>query len=393
METEEQKRNIIKAIAAYLASTATREEEMMLTEWRASSARNEAFFQHFREENFVERKLDVLAAADVKSAWYLMEKRIDRKRFEERRRRFQVFMSYAAAVCGIILCVTLVHVLDKPEVPAESIALQEVKFAKEAHLVLSDGRVVTIDKDGNQAIDESGGVTIYKESNHLDYSKTKGGEDTVLVYNEMHTLNGMEYLMILADGTQVFLNAESKLRYPVRFRGDRVVEFEGEGYFIVAKDSLHPFVVKTKGMDVRVLGTEFNLRAYQDESSYQTTLVKGSVLVKSGDCQYEIEPGEQAVYERFSGMLSTREVDMSLYTAWYHAEIKFKDASMEQVARNLSRWYGVTFEFLDEESKRVELGGCINRYESIAPILDMLRRTELINVVLEKNIVYISIKK
>lgn len=393
METEEQKRKIIQAIAAHLANVSTEEEERLLEEWRAASKRNEAFFQHFREENFLNRKLDMMAEANVKSAWYLTEKRMDRKTSEERRRRFRVYMNYAAVAVGIVFCVTLLYVLNRPEQEDKTLARQEVKMSKEAHLVLGDGRVVKIEKSGNQAIDESGGVTIYKESNHLDYSRSKEGEDSVLVYNEMYTLNGMEYMMILADGTQVFLNAESKLRYPVRFRGDRVVEFEGEGYFCVAKDSLHPFIVKTKGMEVKVLGTEFNLRAYHEENSFQTTLVKGSVQVKSGDNQYKIKPGEQAVYERTSGLLSTREVDVSLYTAWHHAEIKFKDTQMEEVANNLARWYGVTFKFLDEESKRVELGGCINRYEDIAPILDMLRRTELINVVLEDSIVYISIKK
>ena len=393
METEEQKRKIIQAIAAHLANVSTEEEERLLEEWRAASKRNEAFFQHFREENFLNRKLDMMAEANVKSAWYLAEKRMDRKTSEERRRRFRVYMNYAAVAVGIVFCVTLLYVLNRPEQEDRTLARQEVKMSKEAHLVLGDGRIVKIEKSGNQAIDESGGVTIYKESNHLDYSRSKEGEDSVLVYNEMYTLNGMEYMMILADGTQVFLNAESKLRYPVRFHGDRVIEFEGEGYFCVAKDSLHPFIVKTKGMEVKVLGTEFNLRAYHDENSFQTTLVKGSVQVKSGENQYKIKPGEQAVYEQASGLLSTREVDVSIYTAWHHAEIKFKDTPMEEVANNLTRWYGVTFKFLDEESKRVELGGCINRYEDITPILDMLRRTELINVVLEDSIVYISIKK
>ena len=393
METEEQKRKIIKAIAAHLANVPTEEEDLLLKEWRAASEENEALFRRFAEEGFVGRKLERMAEADVKSAWYLMEKRVDRKRMEERRRRSRVYMSYAAVAAGILLVITLAYVLQPSVQKKEVIARQEINVSKEAHLVLGDGRIVKIDKNGNQAIDESGGVTIYKESNHLDYSRSNEGEDTIVVYNEMHTLNGMEYMMILADGTRVFLNAESKLRYPVRFHGERVVEFEGEGYFCVAKDSLHPFIVKTKGMDVRVLGTEFNVRAYDDENSFETTLVKGRVAVKSGEHEHEIVPGEQVVYERVSGLLNTREVDVSLYTAWHHAEIKFKDTSMERVARNLARWYGVKFEFLDEESKRVELGGCINRYENIAPILDMLRRTELVNVVLENNTVYVSIKK
>lgn len=246
METEEQKRKIIKAIAAHLSNVSTEEEERLLEEWRAASKRNEAFFQHFREENFLNRKLDMMAEANVKSAWYLTEKRMDRKTSEERRRRFRVYMNYAAVAVGIVFCVTLLYVLNRPEQEDKTLAWQEVKMSKEAHLVLGDGRVVKIEKSGNQAIDESGGVTIYKESNHLDYSRSKEGEDSVLVYNEMYTLNGMEYMMILADGTQVFLNAESKLRYPVRFRGDRVVEFEGEGYFCVAKDSLASFYREDK---------------------------------------------------------------------------------------------------------------------------------------------------
>ena len=109
METEEQKRKIIKAIAAHLANVSTEEEDLLLKEWRAESEENEALFQRFAEEGFVGQKLERMAEVDVKSAWYLMEKRVDRKRMEERRRRLRVYMNYAAVAAGILLVIIYIH--------------------------------------------------------------------------------------------------------------------------------------------------------------------------------------------------------------------------------------------------------------------------------------------
>lgn len=386
----EEKKQILESITAYLGGVATEEELLHIEEWRNESPSNEAFWERITTKGLTEKKLAEFRENDVETAWALMEKRMGKG--ERKRIWSRSFVRYAAVVAGIAFAGMIYQLINSqtdtkyakaPETPVAGI-----------ELVLSDGTVVPIDREDNQVIREKTGAISDKESKHLDFSASVQHQDTVMEYNEIRMQNSMEYRMTLADGTRVFLNAESRMRFPLKFLGKkRVIEFEGEAYFDVARNTESPFVIKTGELEITVLGTEFNLRAYQDETSIETTLVEGSVEVSRGTQLCRIVPGEQAVFERSSGELTSRMVDVSLYTAWHRSEIMFKDTRLEDVMRNLARWYGISYHFLDESAKDIEFGGCFDRYASIEPILSMLRRTELVSVVKENKDVYISLKK
>ncbi|MFR5660398.1 MAG: FecR family protein, partial [Butyricimonas faecihominis] len=146
-------------------------------------------------------------------------------------------------------------------------------------MTLGDGSVVDVLKDRAVELKEVDGTKIVTDSISIDYS-TQETVDTAEVMNTVQTLTGMEYMLTLSDGTRVFLNAETKLKFPTKFRKEeRVVVLEGEAYFEVRKDATHPFIVKANDVDVKVLGTSFNLRSYSDENSIATTLVSGKVAV------------------------------------------------------------------------------------------------------------------
>lgn len=391
MSTEE-KKQIIEAIAAHLAGVATDADQRAIALWRAASKENEAFWGRITSDGKARQKLEEFRQADTRSAWYLMEKKLGPSRRDRLHLRY---WPYAAAIaCLLTAGILYTTVPSHPEQEPPLLSQPVQAPPPGPQLILADGTIVSIDQQEEQLIREEDGTTIYLESKHLDYTKGSIEQDSVALFNEIRMLNGMEYTMTLSDGTKVFLNAESHLRFPVKFPGDsRVVEFEGEAYFEVAKDHKRPFIIRTGGMELTVLGTEFNLRAYQDEASIETTLVEGSVQISCGANNCTLIPGEQAVVGRNSGEITSQKVDVDLYTAWRRSEIKFKDARLADVMRNLARWYGIEYEFMDPLSRELEFGGCFDRYESIDPILDMLRRTELVGVVKLNNKIYISLKK
>jgi ferric-dicitrate binding protein FerR (iron transport regulator) len=392
MRLKSENERIIKAIAALLAGVATAGDEQLVAAWRAASERHEAFYRRVTSEGLAEEYLAAFREEDALAAWERMEGMLDR---DNSRRRFRWGRVAVAATVAALVAVAwvfytpLTSTRDANEEHPDEVALQA-----RAQLILSDGSKIAIDETRPAIIRDSAGTVIHQEAGSLDYSCNETLQDTTPIFNEVIKGSGVEYAMTLSDGTRVVLNAESKLRFPVKFTGkQRVIEFEGEAYFDVAHDAAHPFIVRVGGMEVTVLGTEFNLRAYKDESSIATTLVEGSVQLSNGKERFRISPGEQGVYERETRAITTRPVDVSLYTAWYRHEIKFKDMPLSEVMRDLARWYGVTYEFLDEPAKKINLGGCFERFETIEPILGMLRRTELVEVVVENDKIYISTKK
>jgi ferric-dicitrate binding protein FerR (iron transport regulator) len=386
MHNEEE--HVVKAIAARLAGVATREDLRVIAKWRAGSEKNEAFYQHVTNKNLLEKNLEELRREDIRAAWKRVEKRMGAAR------PWQRVLSRRVVAASVLVAVSLTWWLVAGRGSGEENGAPGETLQASVQLVLSDGTRVAISEGNTSIIRDSAGVVIRQEEGRLDYSRNEILQDSTPIFNELITSNGMEYTMTLCDGSRVFLNAGSKLRFPARFTGKRrVIEFEGEGYFEVARDPGHPFIVHAGGMEVMVLGTEFNLRAYEDEPTIETTLVEGRVQVSNGKESYRIAPGEQGVYERGTGMITTRQVDVTLYTAWHQNEIKFKDTPLEDVMRDLARWYGITYEFRDEAAKKIEFGGCFNRFDHIDPILDMLRRTELVEVVSRDGKIYISGKK
>lgn len=214
--------------------------------------------------------------------------------------------------------------------------------------------------------------------------------------NKVIVPTGGEYNLILSDGTTVYLNAESKIEFPVKFSGkERVVTLEGEAYFQVAASKKHPFIVKTKDMDVLVTGTEFNVKAYPDELNVQTTLLKGNVSVFTGFGKKEevgIIPAQQAQWNRKKAALEVREVDPALFTAWRNGQFIFRQDRLEDIMRTLARWYDVEVVYLDESIKDMAFAGKLDRSEDITPILNVLRATDKLTVEVNGKRIVLGVK-
>lgn len=213
-----------------------------------------------------------------------------------------------------------------------------------AVLTLADGSKITLDDAGNGELAKQPGATVMKpDSGSLVY---KGGvADGRLVYNTLATPRGGQYRLVLPDGTVAWLNAASSITYPTAFNGrERSVETSGEVYFEVARNAQQPFLVKTGRQQIEVLGTHFNINAYHDEGAINTTLLEGAIKVTpAGTTGKAIlpKPGQQTSYDLQTGHIQVKQVNTATAIAWKNGLFSFEKAGIQEVMRQLSRWYNV----------------------------------------------------
>ncbi len=239
-----------------------------------------------------------------------------------------------------------------------------------ARLKLADGNTLSIDSTKDGLIAVQGKVRIYKERGQLVY---KGLTDEVL-YNEIITEKGQQWSARLPDGTQVWLNAASSLRYPLHFTGEeRLVTMTGEVYFEVVHDALHPFRVKAGGQVVEDIGTAFNINAYPDEGAIVTTLSEGSAKV-NGDAV--LIRGQQSKLSPGGVIRVVRQADTEQALAWKNGLFSFKDADIQTVMRQLSRWYNVEVRY-QGDIQPVLFSGEIGRNLSLAGVLSGLEQVNV----------------
>lgn len=247
-----------------------------------------------------------------------------------------------------------------------------------AILTLADGSSILLDSAHNGVLAKQGNSIINKaKDGQLIYNNDQSSGAEIPGMNMISTPRGGQYQVVLPDGSKVWLNAASSLKYPTFFTGDqRVVEITGEAYFEVAKNALLPFIVKTKMAEVEVLGTHFNVMAYDDETLMKTTLLEGSVKVTSGKSSDILKPGQQALLNEREQLRIVNNVDVDEETAWKNGLFQFKDADVESIMRQVSRWYDVKISYEGKITAR-QYSGRISRNVKASELLNMLKYTGL----------------
>lgn len=246
-----------------------------------------------------------------------------------------------------------------------------------AVLVLADGSSVLLDDAEQGELSRQANAIINKTADgQIVYENQAGAELVPLVYNTISTPRAGQYRLTLTDGTKVWLNAATSLQFPASFPGkDRRVKLTGEAYFEVASNASQPFIIETPQQSIEVLGTHFNVNAYDDEAQTKTTLLEGKVKVQTGRSVSVIKPGEQAASIP-SGSIRVREADTEEAIAWKNGYFKFNKADIQTIMRQLERWYDVEVKY--EGAVPTDLFvGKINRSENISGVLRIL---ELSNV-------------
>lgn len=299
-----------------------------------------------------------------------------------------------AAMLVILMGITIYWYQSSPNIQQEMVAINP--GSPKALLILSDGSVRRLEASPQEKQITMGELVIRNAGTMVQYASKLNSlsrvEENNPVYNELQIPVGGEYQLVLADGTKVWLNSQSSLKYPVVFHGHtREVELEGEAYFEVAHDSGHPFLVRLKNeLVVEVLGTSFNVRDYGDESEIQTVLEQGAVKVFRGKEEVILSPGMMGVYNRDKGNIHLETVETELYTAWRDGQYVFQAETVENILHKLSRWYGMHVFYQNEEVKNLIFSGSIRKYETIQNLLNAMERSGGVRFEVKGNTVVVS---
>lgn len=247
---------------------------------------------------------------------------------------------------------------------------------------MSSGERVVLEEAGQLDLHETNG-SIRIDSGKVVYSASTVSEPEREAYNTLSIPYGGEYRLLLADGTTVYLNAGSELRYPVAFAAaERKVYLKGEAWFEVAKEAERPFYVETDEVSIRVYGTAFNVNTHGLRAT-ETVLVSGEIGIKKtgSDKEWRMRPGQLASCDHHSGEISLREVDVRKYIAWKNGEFCFNDDTLEEILEELGRWYDLTVVFRSAGKKDIRFLGHVKRYENIRKILEAI--TESTGIVIQ----------
>ena len=363
-------------------------EDEYLANWRNEYEGNEHIFQMFAY--FHKNKKSILSKpVHVDSAYSKIQYALKKKL---RQKVYLRFGLVGAAVVLIGLIVSGIFSISKKEVQ-QPIPIAEVNILpgqKQATLVLNDGSLHKLDDKKNLEIEEENTV-IRSSGKSLTY-ETRKRKNKGNPYNTLIVPRGAEFFITLSDSTKVWLNSETTLRYPVSFSGEkREVELIGEAYFEVTEDANRPFRVISNDHVIQVLGTAFNLSSFESQTNIRTTLVEGKIVIENiGDTELslELEPGQQAIFNKHNKNTYQHKVDVSLFTSWKDGRFKFKNAPLHQIMETFSRWYAIDVTFENELARDLEFTGVLKRHQNFEDIIPILERTNDLKIVAyEKKIV------
>ena len=297
-------------------------------------------------------------------------------------KRFSIWGWQSAAAAILILLISGIYYYQKSSEPV-IVKTETPRFKNDvapgnnkAILTLDDGSKIDLDDAKTGILASESNIDIKKTSQgQLEYTAGNQGEKPVK-YNILSTPMGGEYRLVLPDGSKVWLNSGSTLRFPTLFNGpERIVELKGEAYFEIAKNAQMPFRVRTNNaMDIKVLGTHFNVMAYDDEKNINTTLIEGSVEVLKGSGKTMLKPGQEAILNRGSGNIKVAPADVEQAIAWKNGNFIFYNENIESIMRKVSRWYNVDV-FYQGNLINKDFAGTISRNKNVSELLKMLELT------------------
>ena len=365
----------------------TGEERVKLEKWLVASEKHRFFYERARvggetnpAEGLDRQVLQVRKKELMRKASKMNKKKIYRKQSR--------FMWYAAAVVLPLVAAIGLWLSMRAE-KGEVVGAERVQPGSgRVILELNDGRTYFLDSIRSVETGIEGSFA-KAESKSLVYEKQESEE---LVYNKMIVPRAGEYTLTLSDGTRVWLNSETEIRYPVAFGKDRRTVFlSGEAYFEVTKDAERPFLVIMDDMEVKVYGTSFNVNTHY-VGKVQTTLVKGKVgiVVKSTGNETVLQPGQMAEFDRHEKDVEVKDVDTYYYTAWKDGEFVFQNERVEEILERLSRWYNVNVFYVSEDVKEKRFTGVIARFTDVADVLHLIGETATVQFNLKGNVITVS---
>lgn len=369
-----------------IISDAEHEELLALLSLNEHAAAARRFFRDVMESQGDNE--DIFSEADSEAIYNSVQAKIEAMEPKRRVRMLPVWKwaGVAAAACILIMAGYWVF---KPAAQKENTPVAQTETTtpdllpgkkNKAVLILADNKQIVLDSTGAGMLSVQGDASVRKNANgQIVYESGNSlNKPTEVVYNTLEIPNGGEYELVLSDGSKVWLNSASRIKFPVNFTGNtREVEINGEAYFEIAKDKTRPFKVHFNSSTVEVLGTHFNVNAYDNEITQAVTLLEGSVKVSNTQDAIKIIPGQQAVLANES-KLKVKEVDVEEAVAWKNGLFIFADEDIKSVMRKLARWYDFTPEYQGNIGEE-QFGGMISKYRNISEVLKMFESTGTIH--------------
>lgn len=362
-----------KELLRYTRGEFSKEEEKGIEQVLLEVKGMNTLVEELKDKDRIEYEMHIIAKFNTEKA---LSKLKNRKQVKRRG-----ILSWIAAASVVVIAGVSAWILLSQEPDVDNLSVTE-KFESGKAIVtleMASGLKYRLDTLSsvvrnnrvNVAFDNNDGVLKIKEQDSLADGATKE-----IGYNTVNVPYGGTYTVELCDGTKVYLNSGTTLEFPSRFDGKvRSVILKGEAYFDVARNVSKPFVVEVDEMKVKVLGTSFNVKSYVDEPGVYTTLVEGSVaILRDGQPEKKIKPGEQAYYNKGVGTLSIAEVDVKEFTSWKDGVFYFKDIALEEILRIVSRWYDLEVFYMNQGAKSVIYSGKLPMYSSVE---DVLRKFEI----------------
>jgi transmembrane sensor len=375
-------------ISKHLRGELNEHEQRVLDKWLAEDKCNSLFLLSLTDETALKDGLQFFESIDISSAWQTIAPQTSQKRDLNRWRQIAKW-KYAALITFFVASASIFYIsVNRKDTRAVA---QKVNLhyqddvlpgGDKALLELADGSIVVLDKISDGSLQHQGGTQVIKQAGKLIYNTAGENHAEKISYNKISTPKGGQYRVILPDGSKVWLNAGSSLRFPTVFSDkERLVELTGEAYFEIAKRNTVspggkgqvrvPFKVQTNDVTIEVLGTHFNVMAYTREGSINTTLIEGSVKVSSASNSRLLKPGQQA---KVNGDIDVVNADTEEVIAWKNGFFQFNGADVKTVMGQIERWYDVEVAYEGGMPSR-HFTGVISRNNNVSKVLDMLELT------------------
>ncbi len=377
--------NIYQDVIDYIRKEADQSQKDKVENWLVKSDENTKEYRQL---------VKTITKASFTAKWdkidsSMAKNQLLRQLNKQKRLKLYRFSAVAASI-ALLVSFSLIFYVNQIGNVGEELSLAELSSPGEfkATLTLSTGETVLLSEQTQDSLADAGSIIKHNTEEGINYQKDvlQTKTEQQVVYNTLLVARGEEYKVVLADGTAVWLNSESELKYPVAFNGtQREVYVKGEAYFDVSKNPEKAFIVHAADVKTKVLGTEFNVMAYGAEEVVEVTLVEGIVNVEAGESNKTILPGKQILVSKETLILEEKSVNTNLYSSWKDGIIYFDEINLEKLTEKLSRWYDIDFVFEDEKLKGYAFTGAVKKAKPIEFTLDFLRTTSDLKFRVEKD--------
>lgn len=390
---------IADLISGYLFNELNDYEMEELEQWINASTQNKDIFESILDESNLEDQGRIYTSINVASALIKVKQQLEfaeQTEVPKDRKMKQLWVRITVAASLLLIGTIGVYYLNHSRIPGPSTNLVKQAVinpgSNKATLTLANGKKIMLSSATKGELANEAGVVITKTADgilvyEVKDRKERGNHEM----NMLSTPNGGQYQVSLPDGTKVWLNAATSLKYPASFSRtkERKVELTGEAYFEVAKDKTHPFVVVANQQTVEVLGTHFNINSYTNQEFSKTTLLEGSVKING---RILLKPGEEGALTK-SGALAVHAVDAESAIAWKNGLFIFENETLKIAMDKIARWYDVEVEYQNPSLKSLTVGGIISRFEKVSEVLNLFEKAADIQFTLKGRTIIICNKK